>query len=572
MMLILFLILPAFISAQVTIRDTTIIWHTFDYNLNEDNTISWSTSTQYDTVSRTLQGKILENKYLKVTLLPEFGGRILSIIYKPTGHEELYQNSCGAPYGIGQNWFYYKWLMVYGGIFPTLPEPEHGKAWCLPWEFTILKETPDTVRCQMSWKDTVQLKGIDPNKWKYGKTNLQCNFILTLINGASALEANIELHNDSSASLNYEYWTCLTLAPGSEPGNPKCTQGAEIIIPASKLKITSYPDIEAQEAHISGERNIYTFSKLRYWKNWTNDGIAYVWDDSNKNYWGLINHDNEEGIIRLADNKITPGIKIWAWGYPQSQNIDPYKDPAQVHRPYVELWAGHSNEFFASAQFPPKSEKEWKEIYIPTIGLSNVNNANDEIVADFRIENQQLNKVIKLGFVTARPENEFDISIEITGQHPQVLKTQTVVPDPKNGNLITLGFPDNQSWTSGDSLKYRIIDKVSGCLLEDAIPLDTITTSIMDKQIAAADFQLYQNYPNPFNPSTVIKYSIKDQSVVSLKVFNTLGQEVKTLVKEVKAPGTYQVNFDAGSLPNGIYLYCLRTKNFIMTKKMILIK
>ena len=218
------------------------------------------------------------------------------------------------------------------------------------------------------------------------------------------------------------------------------------------------------------------------------------------------------------------------------------------------------------------SEKEWKEIYIPTIGLSNVNNANDEITADFRIENQQTTKVIKLGFVTTRPENEFDISLEITGQHPQVLKTQTVVPDPKNGNLITLDFPDNQSWISGDSLKYRIIDKVSGCLLETAIPLDTITTSIVDKQIAAADFQLYQNYPNPFNPSTVIKYSIKDQSVVSLKVFNTLGQEVKTLVKEVKAPGTYQVNFDAGSLPNGIYLYCLRTKNFIMTKKMILIK
>ena len=70
---------------------------------------------------------MLENRYLKVTLVPEFGGRILSIIYKLTGHEQLYRNEVGVPYGINANNFYYDWLMVYGGIFPTFPMPSTAR-------------------------------------------------------------------------------------------------------------------------------------------------------------------------------------------------------------------------------------------------------------------------------------------------------------------------------------------------------------------------------------------------------------------------------------------------------------
>ena len=166
--------------AQVIFRDTAIVWHTFKYELNDDNTINWNTNTEFDTVSKIFSGIILENEYLKVTVVPEFGARIISMIYKPTGKEELYLNPCGAPYGVGEDWFYYKWLMVYGGIFPTLPEPEHGKAWLLPWKYSFLKETPDTVSLQMSWQDTVQLQDINLGKWQYGETNIKCNYTLYL--------------------------------------------------------------------------------------------------------------------------------------------------------------------------------------------------------------------------------------------------------------------------------------------------------------------------------------------------------------------------------------------------------
>ncbi len=103
-------------------------------------------------------------------------------------------------------------------------------------------------------------------------------------------------------------------------------------------------------------------------------------------------------------------------------------------------------------------------------------------------------------------------------------------------------------------------------------------------------FYLAQNYPNPFNAKTKIIFSIPDANVfdkenmssskfeasnskqVILKVYDLLGREVATLIDENKNPGFFEVTFNAGNLPSGIYLYSLRTGSHILTKKMILIK
>jgi len=87
-----------------------------------------------------------------------------------------------------------------------------------------------------------------------------------------------------------------------------------------------------------------------------------------------------------------------------------------------------------------------------------------------------------------------------------------------------------------------------------------------------ASFTLYQNYPNPFNPSTSIKYQIKNDNFVILKVYDVLGQEIETLVNEKQTAGTYETTFNASSYPSGVYFYRLITDNFKETKKMLLIK
>ena len=86
------------------------------------------------------------------------------------------------------------------------------------------------------------------------------------------------------------------------------------------------------------------------------------------------------------------------------------------------------------------------------------------------------------------------------------------------------------------------------------------------------EFVLEQNYPNPFNPSTTIKYSISDNSYVTLKIYDILGEEIETLVSEEKAPGSYEVSFNAADLVSGVYIYSLKAGSFAKTKKMILMK
>jgi len=99
------------------------------------------------------------------------------------------------------------------------------------------------------------------------------------------------------------------------------------------------------------------------------------------------------------------------------------------------------------------------------------------------------------------------------------------------------------------------------------------TVNIQNKnQIIVSNYKLFQNYPNPFNPKTNIKYQIKNNSFVSIKIFDILGKEVETLVNEKQSSGIYEVSWDASQYPSGVYFYRLITDGFTDTKKMILLK
>ena len=85
-------------------------------------------------------------------------------------------------------------------------------------------------------------------------------------------------------------------------------------------------------------------------------------------------------------------------------------------------------------------------------------------------------------------------------------------------------------------------------------------------------FALSQNYPNQFNPTTIIHYEIPNDGLVTLKIYDELGKEVKTLVNQYQNKGKYDINFNASQLSSGIYFYQLKTGNDISIKKMILLK
>ncbi|MBK8552560.1 MAG: T9SS type A sorting domain-containing protein [Ignavibacteria bacterium] len=100
------------------------------------------------------------------------------------------------------------------------------------------------------------------------------------------------------------------------------------------------------------------------------------------------------------------------------------------------------------------------------------------------------------------------------------------------------------------------------------------TTSASSNSVAVNDFYLYQNYPNPFNPVTVIRYSLRENIFVTLKLFDVTGNEIAVLINERQNQGNYNYQFSTGSyqLASGIYFYKLTAGKYSDTKRMILIK
>ena len=120
--------------------------------------------------------------------------------------------------------------------------------------------------------------------------------------------------------------------------------------------------------------------------------------------------------------------------------------------------------------------------------------------------------------------------------------------------LLTIG---NDIITGGD-----FIAKISNTVLG-------ITT---EKPTIPNYFNISQNYPNPFNPTTVINYSVPRSNMVTIRVYDILGNETATLVNEEKPAGSYSINFNASRLSSGVYFYRMQAGSFVETKKLILMK
>ncbi|MBK8984196.1 MAG: T9SS type A sorting domain-containing protein [Ignavibacteria bacterium] len=129
-----------------------------------------------------------------------------------------------------------------------------------------------------------------------------------------------------------------------------------------------------------------------------------------------------------------------------------------------------------------------------------------------------------------------------------------------NGSYI-LRIADNAAGDTGSLRSWTL-----------KIDYDVITGVNNNVTSIPNEFSLSQNYPNPFNPSTKIAYTIPNNGLVTLKIYNLLGKEVASLINEVKSAGTYEVNFNGANLSSGVYFYRLESGNFVDTKKMFLLK
>ena len=131
-----------------------------------------------------------------------------------------------------------------------------------------------------------------------------------------------------------------------------------------------------------------------------------------------------------------------------------------------------------------------------------------------------------------------------------------------------LWFASSNGYSSTDEGDQLFLDAVKWM-----IDPESVTVGVEEEVDAKVEsFKLSQNYPNPFNPTTNITFSIENASQVELKIYNTLGQQVASLVNEVRTAGSHTVTWNAEGLPSGVYIYQLVSGANIQTKQMVLIK
>lgn len=175
-------------------------------------------------------------------------------------------------------------------------------------------------------------------------------------------------------------------------------------------------------------------------------------------------------------------------------------------------------------------------------------------------------------FVTQPFQNELWINIEL---------------EVSNNGIIVSGMDD---WTDLLTIKLNSlsVNNYDGIYFETVSPYwaiydgDNCTlwelgnfevlSSINDLQQADFNYALEQNYPNPFNPTTKIRFSLKSEEHVKLNVYNVVGELVRELINDRIAAGIHEIKFNAINLPSGVYIYKFETKNFIASKKMLLLR
>ena len=164
--------------------------------------------------------------------------------------------------------------------------------------------------------------------------------------------------------------------------------------------------------------------------------------------------------------------------------------------------------------------------------------------------------------------NAFDADFQISSQTESISVTKTLKENGGQWNYLT-----SISLKNSGNISIKINDNASGNVVADAFRIirSGNITSVEPTEIPN-DFIIYQNYPNPFNPATTIKFRINSRQNISIKVYDILGNEIATLVNEVKEIGSYEVNFNGENLASGVYFYRVITEKETSTMKMILLK
>jgi hypothetical protein len=337
---------------------------------------------QRQIIARDHRAYVLENEFLRLTLLPEMG-RVYSLVNKLTGHEQFWTNAVAKPIGANNDT---GWWMVWGGIEYTLPRGEHGTTWALPWSHEIVENSPERKAVRMSVIEPV--------------TRIEQRLTISLRPRQVFFETEILLRNSGVAPALYSHWMNPMWAPG---GRGELTPETELIVPCTAMIVL---DRNFNQWMLGERVQEFEYNPLRFVKHWRSMGDLLA-ERLTAGFYSAFSHEANEGVVRVFDPRKTPGMDIWTWGFPPApQHQQEFSQLPNLG--YVEMWGGTARDYSDEArQVLRPSETRWKEWIYSYNGIEGLTHADREFAVNFLVHSNR----VHLGIFATRDLDGVDLRL-----------------------------------------------------------------------------------------------------------------------------------------------------------------
>ena len=318
---------------------------------------------------------VLENAYLKLSILPELGGRIYQAIFKPTGNNIFYQNPVIKPSPWGppeMGW----WLAV-GGMEWGLPVEEHGYEWGTAWQYEV-SYLPDTVTGTGTLAGTGTLTGtggIRVTVWDTSADDrIRAVVSVTLLDDQALFHVTPRVENPTDQPIDYKFWLNAMLAPG--PGDAP-SEDMRFIMPGDEATVHSTGDPRLPNAWEGISWPVYNgvdWSRLGNWRQW------FGWFQRSQaagDFQAVYDVGHDEGVVRAYNSGLAQGVKFFGFGWGEDAiPPDVYTDDGSA---YVEMHGGVAPTFVETRRLQPGQRITWNEQWYPVSGLGGLTWANSHV-------------------------------------------------------------------------------------------------------------------------------------------------------------------------------------------------
>jgi uncharacterized repeat protein (TIGR01451 family) len=320
--------------------------------------LNWGSYNPSGAVSVTYELLVLENDYLQVTLLPQLGGRVYQMIFKPTGGNELYQNPVVKPTHWGpaeQGW----WLAV-GGIEWCLPVAEHGYEWGQPWSWSAVTTTAGVT---VTLRDTT------------ASDRIRAAIAVFLPSARGYLAITPRIENPTTSAVVYKYWSNAMLAPG-----PANTVGADLrfAFNAAHVTVHSSGDFDEHDVLSWPIHAGRDYARLGNWNTWLG---FFERPQAAADFAGVYDTAVDEGVARVFPASVARGSKGFGMGWAHSVDPRTWTDDDST---YVELHGGVAPTFWDVATLAAGQALEWTEYWYPVSGVGALSAATAEAALGVR--------------------------------------------------------------------------------------------------------------------------------------------------------------------------------------------